>query len=126
VRALLTDCTRKGFHTVRLLSAPDEKLFPSVRNVSKATDRPREEVPGLGSGWAARPSRKTDGLCPCLNNFGRYSDATYGSTDAITVLPYALTDETRSGLIMVRSHNRHPVRRPCGLNKDSGSMVLDG
>ena len=71
----VTSQARKGFQSRRLLSVPKEKSFPSVRNVSGAPDRPREEIPRRGSGWAARPGRKKEGLCPCLNNFGRCSDA---------------------------------------------------
>jgi len=36
---------KKGFQANRSLSAPKEKRFPSVRNVSVAPDRPREEIP---------------------------------------------------------------------------------
>ena len=81
--------TRKRFRAVRLLSAPKEKPFPSVRNVSESPDRPREEIPRLGSGCADRPGRNTDGLCPLLNNFGCWSDAEYESPVAIIISPYA-------------------------------------
>ena len=79
--ALLTDpvaCrTRKRFQASRLLSAPEGEALPALRNVSKTPDQPREEIPRLGSGCAARPGRKKDGRCPLLNNFRRYLEATY-------------------------------------------------
>ena len=107
VRALLTAPlarrTRKGFHTIRLLSAPDEKPFPSAGNVSKAPDRLPEEVPKREATGRLAPAAKEDGLCPCLNNFGRCSGTAYETPVAVTVSPYAPASVSFAPVI-------HPLR----------------
>jgi len=105
--------------TAQIIIRPEGEAVPERAQRVRSARSTAGRDPGAGKRLCgSRQPHKEDGLCPCLNNPESRSDATSTSPCAITVSPYAPTDETRNGFIRARSHNRRPIRRPCGLNNE--------